>query len=846
MNNPSLKEIVFRANNKPIIVNEQSKFVVVTYWWGRGNFNANVARPCMAYYEEFTTELIALAKDYFTDVYSKEFRKKVDMSDIDKVLEFYASHLKTLPPFERFLKRISNQYLRELYIDVGFLDHKDPNVFNKAKDKIATMRNNGESPSSFTLLDNVNSEQTCIDQIYNILSDIAIEILRSYRIRKEIYELYQIKERMIDMQKMYLTKPNPGDDNSDKLKDTLRPEILQMKEKRKVTMNNIKDYLKEKSTITVSNQSYQNKNIYDILNELLRYRSATTFQDMIDRWNRTCQLANCNYLSVEYDYFSATKQYQLAINAKPLFIKRALELCDGRAIVYIDGDMFVRKYPHIFDMDNIDFMARGWNIDDHRSRSINYKRAHFNPYRFETSGGIMYFSNSHESIQLIDLWIEQSATPANQGKADDRILSMIFNMKKYALNMNIIQLPIEYLWLTLSYNDPMLDDVYDWDKKAMDDSIFIEHPECLTSEETAGGSDIFSNRTPKFHRYLDTGEDDIPTSEEYYEYFAFNNPEMATQFSTYHKSLDTATYQDTDNPLLIDLGFVDPQDSSKNARLLNITPFNQWFGKKRSPIVRRNIPKIDKELDTTFWKTNKGKQILSKRENDNTTIILCENNLLGDSGTPGHLSKYLIPMVISIIKMGYSVIYLPDKCRETCYLELLNSRRKNLELVFFPVINEMTDMLKPVIDVSQPVYFHRTSQYSRLLLALIMFENLGDMSSTFSKGFYQIISRIRIGYVFKSAGSPDTVSALSSYCTLSDNREMVLPPPPLPIVAQTGGAPKRTISESEVQEYLDGQRLMYGSGVKRYKRPKKITRKRKYKKQKRRKTKKRRRSRKWK
>jgi hypothetical protein len=66
----------------------------------------------------------------------------------------------------------------------------------------------------------------------------------------------------------------------------------------------------------------------------------------------------------------------------------------------------------------------------------------------------------------------------------------------------------------------------------------------------------------------------------------------------------------------------------------------------------------------------------------------------------------------------------------------------------------------------------------------------------------------------------------------------------LPIAAQAGGASKRTISENEINEYLDGQRIMYGSGSKKYKKQKKFTRKRNHKKQKRRKTKKRRRSRK--
>ena len=47
-----VSSIIGKSINPPIIVNKDSKFVVVTYWWGRGNLNANIARPCISYYEE--------------------------------------------------------------------------------------------------------------------------------------------------------------------------------------------------------------------------------------------------------------------------------------------------------------------------------------------------------------------------------------------------------------------------------------------------------------------------------------------------------------------------------------------------------------------------------------------------------------------------------------------------------------------------------------------------------------------------------------------------------------------------------------------------------------------------
>ena len=54
----NLKNIVESVDKKPTIVNPDSKFVVVTYWWGHGNVNNNIARPCIIFYEDFIDRLI--------------------------------------------------------------------------------------------------------------------------------------------------------------------------------------------------------------------------------------------------------------------------------------------------------------------------------------------------------------------------------------------------------------------------------------------------------------------------------------------------------------------------------------------------------------------------------------------------------------------------------------------------------------------------------------------------------------------------------------------------------------------------------------------------------------------
>ena len=158
---------------------------------------------------------------------------------------------------------------------------------------------------------------------------------------------------------------------------------------------------------------------------------------MIQEWEQECQKYNCNYLQIEYPEFAPRGAYQMAINAKPLFIRHALNLCGNRSVLYIDGDMFIRKYPAIFDMDNVDFMARGWNMDPRASYNIGSSIV-YDPYKFETSGGIMYYSQSPQSRELLDMWVIESGKERNMGKADDRILSLVFNLYCYFFKLYFV------------------------------------------------------------------------------------------------------------------------------------------------------------------------------------------------------------------------------------------------------------------------------------------------------------------------------------------------------------------------------------------------------------------------
>lgn len=204
--------------------------------------------------------------------------------------------------------------------------------------------------------------------------------------------------------------------------------------------------------------------------------AAIKFPEMIAKWEEYCKNAGVNYVAVNTEF--PREDYQNAINGKPLFIKKALEAVKPRNVLYIDGDMWMLKYPHIFDIENVDFMARGWNIDP-RTKEKAIQRPYFDPYTLETSGGTMFFGNTLAARELLDAWEEESNKQI--GKADDRILSQVFTKNSMILKTNTIQLPIEYLWLTDNYKNYLRGP----EDPASHDDAFIEHFYCLTGEERA-------------------------------------------------------------------------------------------------------------------------------------------------------------------------------------------------------------------------------------------------------------------------------------------------------------------------------------------------------------------------
>lgn len=465
------------------------------------------------------------------------------------------------------------------------------------------------------------------------------------------------------------------------------------------------------------------------------------FEDMIEDWKATCYKNGCNYLVAEYPDFAVPGGYQLAINAKPLFIKKALESAGGRGVVYIDGDMTVNKYPALFDIPNVDFMARGWNIDPRAS--VHYKtKPCFDPFVFETSGGTMYFGPTKQARELLDLWALSSSKPMFAGKADDRILSMVYTMKSLALSVNTIQLPIEYLWLTENYTPR--DAKSHLDRKDYNKSdIVFEHPACLTSEERAADQGAAKNRQPKFYDKLVENLIDCQNSGGFfYEYIAFPTKDHVKCFQPYLNFIGRCIIGEEDGEELY-------------AQYL--VKYDQTYGKYKGNADENNKVAADFALRV--------------RGNISMIKVLIDNTLSEPefkSETVKTPESLLIPVILACLRRGHDVLYSPPGTNTKSIKTFLKEINRGAEFIAF---NGGENDLRPALLTDKMMFFKSSNIILQHMLA--MCKTLSDPESSISRQLksFMFIQRIRCHWMkYNKTSSPSASSSekrkkaeLSSY-----------------------------------------------------------------------------------
>ena len=103
-------------------------------------------------------------------------------------------------------------------------------------------------------------------------------------------------------------------------------ELSALKVKRDKLDNECKALLKNKSIAYhyPGMDNYKGMNIYDIFHANFQYLGPVNFEEMIGKWEDACKSVGCNYMAVEYPEFASPGGYQMAINAKPMFILTAM------------------------------------------------------------------------------------------------------------------------------------------------------------------------------------------------------------------------------------------------------------------------------------------------------------------------------------------------------------------------------------------------------------------------------------------------------------------------------------------------------------------------------------------
>ena len=466
------KAAIDKYEIKPVIVNPASRFVVATYWWGRGRMNANMTRPC-------------------PDVHVEQIKEEIFEDNVED---------------DATLKAFNEKYV-------------------EMKREILAMTD------------------------AELATSAGEEKKKKWIVMKAKFNVY--RQRMIDNEKKLTPEQEalpPGDPGR-------RSKFDRRLVKRKAEPPYTGPDRNKDGTGGIS-------------------RPPITIDAMIERWKSSMAAANCNYIAQEYPEFTTDwpKYYQSAINAKPLFIKKALESCQGRTVLYIDGDMLIHKYPKIFDMPGVDFFAQGW-VNDPRTNKNFVRRPCFDPYIFETSGGTMAYSNTATAMKLLDDWSAAAHTLSNFGKAEDRVLSMIFTRQNMVMPVNVVQLPIEYLWLTDKYVN------FDFNYPALDGSTklaadirnaIIEHPECLTAEEAAKDQGAAEDRSPVgYNKEVTDRAICTRLGGDFYECVFFSSPGMVDSMGPY-------------------LDYMKNAKNTNGEKMFNIIPWDETYG-KYTVVASKNI-----------------------------------------------------------------------------------------------------------------------------------------------------------------------------------------------------------------------------------------------------------------
>jgi hypothetical protein len=344
----NLNNIINTKEIHPNIINEASRFVIVTYWWGSGRQNQNTSRPCISFFEKIATQVQKLC--------IKALGSASNINDRKKIYNSIKRTIIRLDDFKRIINTAADAYNNMIFEHLGILP-SEANKDENAAMQLEKLKQQNKVPADFEYKNKeyaIRMFTIIMLEVISIIKRGCISIFNANRVVTDLKANFLSKGKEISpAERVYYLK---------KISD-LNTKIQNQNAAIKNLLNAKRNYTNPKLT------EFNNMSIYEILHKEFRFLNPITFNEMIAKWEAECTKYGCNHMAVEYPQFAMPGGYQLAINAKPLFIRKALDAVQdgGRSVLYIDGDMFIRKYPKIFDLPDVDFMARGWWIDPRSS-----------------------------------------------------------------------------------------------------------------------------------------------------------------------------------------------------------------------------------------------------------------------------------------------------------------------------------------------------------------------------------------------------------------------------------------------------------------------------------------------
>jgi hypothetical protein len=219
-----------------------------------------------------------------------------------------------------------------------------------------------------------------------------------------------------------------------------------------------------------------------------------TYDKQVERLIEQCRKSKVNYYFVRYPVFEQKGMYQTALGLKGEFIMKCLDELPKYKVIYIDTDLQILRYPHLFDID-ADCYFLNWN---------EYDTECYNPYQVELPGGILGFANTYNSKALLSILNKYMIK--NLHLAEDKSFSGIISRHFMNTYLRCVWLPYNYMYMFSKHKyDPSIGKythIANYKEELKGENYKYEDLVMVHEDfETGALDDVFAQRVGKVSRW---------------------------------------------------------------------------------------------------------------------------------------------------------------------------------------------------------------------------------------------------------------------------------------------------------------------------------------------------------